>query len=56
MLTWDAGWIAVLDSSERRYLGVLTPSTLHRALRRSIDADEKGVQPSDVRIETVLEA
>jgi len=56
MLTWDAGWIAVLDSSEQRYLGVLTPSTLHRALRRSIDADEKGVQPSDVRIETVLEA
>jgi osmoprotectant transport system ATP-binding protein len=45
MLTHDAGWVAVLDGD--RYLGVLTPSTLHVALRRSVDAD-RGVerQPS----------
>jgi len=37
MLTEDAGWIAVLDGN--RYLGVLTPDSLHAALRRSIAAD-----------------
>ena len=37
MLTQDAGWIAVLDGE--RYLGVLTPDSLHAALRRSV-ADE----------------
>ena len=39
MLQWDAGWIAVLDPHDGRYLGVLTPSTLHAALRRSINTD-----------------
>ncbi len=34
MLTRDAGWIAVLDRD--RYVGVLTPESLHAALRRSI--------------------
>jgi osmoprotectant transport system ATP-binding protein len=34
MLTEDAGWIAVLDGD--RYLGVLTPDSLHAALRRSV--------------------
>ena len=34
MLTNDAGWIAVLDGD--RYLGVLTPDSLHAALRRSV--------------------
>ena len=37
MLTNDAGWIAVLDGS--RYLGVLTPDSLHAALRRSVTSD-----------------
>jgi osmoprotectant transport system ATP-binding protein len=31
MLLHDAGWIAVLDGS--RYLGVLTPETIHHAMR-----------------------
>ncbi len=35
MLQQDAGWVAVLDGS--RFLGVLTPESLHRALRRSVD-------------------
>jgi osmoprotectant transport system ATP-binding protein len=37
MLQHDAGWVAVLDGA--RYLGVLTPATLHEALRHSVDAD-----------------
>jgi osmoprotectant transport system ATP-binding protein len=37
MLTNDAGWIAVLDDD--RYVGVLTPDSLHAALRRSVAAD-----------------
>ena len=41
MLTHDAGWVAVLDGD--RFVGVLTPATLHAALRRSVDADD-GVQ------------
>ncbi|TNM28031.1 ABC transporter ATP-binding protein [Streptomyces sedi] len=52
MLQYDAGWIAVLDE-EDRLLGVLTPSTLHEALRRSIDADTRSVERSDVELETV---
>ncbi|MGI8531377.1 MAG: ABC transporter ATP-binding protein [Geodermatophilaceae bacterium] len=39
MLQLDAGWVAVLDGS--RFLGVLTPESLHAALRRSVD----GVEP-----------
>ena len=35
MLQHDAGWVAVLDGP--RYLGVLTPWSLHVALRRSVD-------------------
>jgi osmoprotectant transport system ATP-binding protein len=40
MLTRDAGWIAVIDGDH--YLGVLTPDSLHAALRRSIahEADD----------------
>jgi len=37
MLSQDAGWVAVLDGE--RYLGVLTPTALHRALRRSVEAE-----------------
>ena len=39
MLQQDAGWVAVLDGN--RYLGVLTPESLHAALRRSI-AEQDG--------------
>jgi osmoprotectant transport system ATP-binding protein len=35
MLQQDAGWVAVLDGS--RFLGVLTPESLHAALRRSVE-------------------
>ena len=52
MLQYDAGWIAVLDE-EDRFLGVLTPSTLHEALRRSIDADTRSVERAEVELETV---
>jgi osmoprotectant transport system ATP-binding protein len=54
MLQHDAGWVAVLDGD--RYLGVLTPSTLHEALRRSVESDLKGVAPDDVDLETVPSA
>jgi osmoprotectant transport system ATP-binding protein len=40
MLQHDAGWVAVLDGE--RFVGVLTPESLHVALRRSVD-DEAGV-------------
>jgi osmoprotectant transport system ATP-binding protein len=37
MLQQDAGWVAVLDGA--RFLGVLTPESLHAALRRSVDEE-----------------
>jgi osmoprotectant transport system ATP-binding protein len=37
MLQHDAAWVAVVDKD--RYLGVLTPDTLHAALRRSVGGD-----------------
>jgi osmoprotectant transport system ATP-binding protein len=40
LLQHDAGWIAVLEPGTERYLGVLTPSSLHAALRRSVE-DER---------------
>ncbi len=55
MLQWNAGWIAVLDKRSR-YLGVLTPSTLHAALRRSVEADAQQVDASHVELETVRDA
>jgi osmoprotectant transport system ATP-binding protein len=36
MLQSDAGWVAVVDGD--RYLGVLTPASLHAELRRSVHA------------------
>jgi len=39
MLQLEAGWIAVLDGN--RFCGVLTPASLHAALRRSVE----GVEP-----------
>jgi osmoprotectant transport system ATP-binding protein len=53
MLQHDAGWIAVLDGN--RYVGVLTPSSLHGALRRSVDADAEGSRVEDVVVETAGE-
>ena len=35
MLQHEAGWVAVLDGD--RFLGVLTPESLHAALRRSVE-------------------
>ena len=35
MLQHEAGWVAVLDGD--RFLGVLTPESLHAGLRRSVD-------------------
>jgi len=49
MLQHDAGWVAVLEGS--RFCGVLTPSTLHSALRRSVGADDRGVEPGTVDVD-----
>jgi osmoprotectant transport system ATP-binding protein len=38
MLQQDAGWVAVLDGD--RFVGVLTPESLHAALRRSVESTE----------------
>ncbi len=48
MLQHDAGWVAVLDGDN--YVGVLTPDSLHAALRRSIDrADGVDMEESPLR-------
>jgi osmoprotectant transport system ATP-binding protein len=54
MLKQDSGWVAVLERD--RYLGVLTPSGLHEALRRSVDADADGVEGAEVQVATVERA
>ncbi|MFE3168787.1 betaine/proline/choline family ABC transporter ATP-binding protein [Streptomyces sp. NPDC059224] len=54
MLQHDAGWVAVLDGS--RFLGVLTPAKLHEALRRSVDADARGVPRGQVPFDSVSDA
>jgi len=41
MLQHDAGWVAVLEPGSGRYLGVLTPLSLHAALRRSVELDRE---------------
>lgn len=41
MLAHHAGWVAVLEPGTDRYLGVLTPTSLHAALRRSVEADAR---------------
>lgn len=51
MLQHDAGWVAVLDGD--RYVGVLTPVTLHEALRRSVESDLQGVDPDSIDLEVV---
>ncbi|MFF0186295.1 ABC transporter ATP-binding protein [Streptomyces sp. NPDC005244] len=54
MLQHDAGWVAVLDGA--RFLGVLTPAKLHEALRRSVDADARGVPRGQVDFDSVADA
>jgi len=54
MLQHDAGWVAVLDGE--RYVGVLTPATLHEALRRSVESDLTGLDPEAVEVATVATA
>jgi osmoprotectant transport system ATP-binding protein len=54
MLQDDAGWVAVLDGA--RFLGVLTPAKLHEALRRSVDADARGVTRGQVPFDSVADA
>jgi osmoprotectant transport system ATP-binding protein len=54
MLQHDAGWVAVLDGD--RLAGVLTPATLHEALRRSVEADNAGTDPAHVELDTVARA
>ncbi|MGH3498286.1 MAG: ABC transporter ATP-binding protein [Nocardioidaceae bacterium] len=49
MLRHDAGWVAVLDGA--KFIGVLTPDSLHAALRRSVHADDEGVSPDAVELE-----
>ncbi|AZK92651.1 MULTISPECIES: ABC transporter ATP-binding protein [Streptomyces] len=54
MLQHDAGWVAVLDGD--LFAGVLTPAKLHEALRRSVDAEAKGVAREDVDFDSVADA
>jgi len=49
MLLHDAGWIAVLDKDTSRYLGVLTPESLHTALRHSVEAGQAVPVAADER-------
>jgi osmoprotectant transport system ATP-binding protein len=43
MLLTDYGWVAVVDDDD--FVGVLTPDTIYRALRSSIDDAERDHQP-----------
>ncbi|MGW9029204.1 ABC transporter ATP-binding protein [Streptomyces sp. NPDC055722] len=54
MLQHDAGWVAVLDGAH--FLGVLTPAKLHEALRRSVDAEARGVPRGQVPFDSVADA
>jgi osmoprotectant transport system ATP-binding protein len=45
MLQHDAAWVAVLDGD--RYVGVLTPESLHAALRHSVASDGEGSAAED---------
>ncbi|MEO3974787.1 betaine/proline/choline family ABC transporter ATP-binding protein [Streptomyces sp. CAU 1734] len=54
MLQYDAGWVAVVDGAH--FAGVLTPAKLHEALRRSVDADERGIARDEVDFDSVSDA
>ena len=45
MLQHNAGWVAVYEPDSGRYLGVLTPNSLHAALRRSVENDRPASPP-----------
>ncbi|MGI8676714.1 MAG: ATP-binding cassette domain-containing protein [Nocardioidaceae bacterium] len=49
MLHHDAGWVAVLEGA--RLAGILTPDSLHAALRRSVHADDEGITAGEVELE-----
>jgi osmoprotectant transport system ATP-binding protein len=49
MLRHDAGWVAVLEGERLR--GVLTPDSLHAALRRSVRAEDEGVEAADIELD-----
>ncbi len=51
MLQHDAGWVAVLEGD--RFLGVLTPATLHEALRRSVESEAQGLQRDEVDLDSI---
>ena len=51
MLQHDAGWVAVLEGD--RFLGVLTPATLHEALRRSVESEALGLPRDEVDLDSV---
>jgi osmoprotectant transport system ATP-binding protein len=51
MLQHDAGWVAVLEGD--RFLGVLTPATLHEALRRSVESEALGLQRDQVDLDSI---
>ncbi len=54
MLQHDAGWIAVIDEDRKdSFRGVLTPATLHEALRRSTAADARDIPRAEVDLESV---
>jgi len=53
MLQHDAGWVAVLDGE--RFVGVLTPSALHEALRRSVESDATGVDRDLVEMDSITD-
>ncbi len=57
MLQHDAGWVAVIEPGTRRYLGVLTPTLLHTALRRAVDLENTvEITPSVEVLDTMMKA
>ena len=50
MLLHDAGWVAVLD--QERFVGVLTPDSIHAAMRRSIGEEPEELDERQVREES----
>jgi osmoprotectant transport system ATP-binding protein len=55
MLKHDAGWVAVLDD-DGRFVGVITPTTLHQGLRRAVISDARGTDPGDIELDSVAQA
>ncbi|HSP37869.1 MAG TPA: ABC transporter ATP-binding protein [Frankiaceae bacterium] len=51
LLRDDEGWVGIVDGE--RYVGTMTPNSLHAALRRSVDADAADAASSDVPVVSV---